>query len=129
MTEDQARARLERMVAAGTFPELDTDEITDLLDQARQPDSAGRAPTDDAWEPTFELYRAAAEGWRWKAGKVAPDYSFGIDDQTSHQSDIHKHCLAQVTMYAALADGASTLGGSFSLNTLAVDCAGDDEGS
>jgi hypothetical protein len=117
MTAEEARRRLERMVAAATYPPLDEDDIDELLVIALHVDG------------TYELNAAAAEGWRWKAGRVVPDRDIAIDDQKDSQSAIHKHCLAQIILYEARANAVAARGGSYSLNTLAPPPAESGSGS
>lgn len=85
MTTDEARATLERMVAHDTDPKLDADDIDALMAVAG---------------PGQLLNAAAAEGWRWKAGRCVPDYNFAIDNQRSDEGQVYEHCLAQAADYA-----------------------------
>lgn len=100
MTEAEARARLERMTAAGSDPVLSGDELDDLLAMCRLADAAGRAPADPDWAPTWDLNRAAAEGWRWKAGKAAARFDADTDGTRLSRSQITEHCLAMAAQYA-----------------------------
>lgn len=100
MIEADARALLERKVAHDQVPLLDEQDIDSLIALAKRPDSAGRLPSDAQWVPTWDLDAAAYEGWMWKAGRSAPDYSFTIEDETSHQNQVHQACLAKVREYA-----------------------------
>jgi hypothetical protein len=99
MTEDQARDRLRNMVAADTSPTLTVAEVEDLLDLARLQDRDGLAPTDNGWTPTFDLDRAAAEGWRWKAGKTSPDYSATLDGAQLARNQRYEHCMKMADTY------------------------------
>lgn len=170
-TEIDARARLERMVAATTAPTLDAGEISDLLALAVRPGPSGVDPdsetewasgmsldvgdyvvpparsgvrylitasdgaagateptwpvsgasvtldgvtyegtTDGAWTPAYDLYFAAAEGWRWKAGKVSDAYDVSEDQQSLDRSQMVKSMLDLAAKYDALA-GTSIYGG------------------
>lgn len=100
MTEDQALARLERMLAADVDPILSADEMSDLLDLAKREDSAGLAPSEDDWEPTFDLDYAAAEGWRWKAGRTVPRYGVTLDTESLQRQQVYAHCISQANHYA-----------------------------
>lgn len=103
MTEAQARARLERMVAVSDVPELTATEVDDLVSLARRADRWGRGTSDEGWEPTYNLATAAAEGWRWKAGRVAGNYSFGADGGNFSRSEVYQHCLQMASHYSSLA--------------------------
>lgn len=51
--------------------------------------------------PAYNLNRAAAEGWRWKAAKVANRYTMSDATQRLNRSDLIKHCLLMAKQYAA----------------------------
>ena len=105
-----ADTRLRRMTAAAESPALTDQEITDLLTLWARPDSAGRLPGDTGWVPTYDLNGAAAEGWRWKAGKVAGNFNFAADGQTVSKAELIEHCLRMERRYTGgvtvLSEGA-----------------------
>ena len=100
MTEAEAQARLGYMVASGVESTLSAPELADLLALAKVADAEDRAPSDDDWEPAFDLDRAAAEGWRWKAGKVAPRFGATVDGMDLQRQQIYANCLEQAEQYA-----------------------------
>lgn len=100
MTEAEALERLESMVAYDAEPALTEAQLDDLLLMSKREDTEGRAPTHEEWEPTFDLDAAAAEGWRWKAGKAVPRFGVSIDGDTLHRQHIYLHCLRQAEHYA-----------------------------
>lgn len=100
MDEVAARERLERMVAHDVDPVLSTEEVEDLFEQAKRIDGEGRTPSDADWEPTFDLNAAAAEGWSWKAGKVAPRYGVNLDGAVLQRQQLYAHCRSQSAHYA-----------------------------
>lgn len=51
------------------------------------------------YKQTWDLQRAAAEGWRWKAGKVANRYSFTTDSQTFNRKELIANCLEMASRY------------------------------
>ena len=59
-------------------------------------EEAGLAPWSGAWN----LRAAAAEGWRWKAGKVAARFDFSSDVSSFKRDQLHKHCLEMVKQYS-----------------------------
>ena len=99
ITPAEARARLERMVAASAVPTLDAAEVDDLMLMAARNDSVNVPPGEPLWVATYDLNAAAAEGWRWKAGRVAGEYTIGQDGSSLNRSDMHKHCLAMAAYY------------------------------
>jgi hypothetical protein len=102
---DKAAARvvLSNYVAASARPVLSADDLDALLDLYQTPDADGRLVSDDGWVPTWDLNAAAAEGWRWKAGRVAGDFNFSADNASYSKESTMAHCLAMATQYAAKA--------------------------
>lgn len=95
-----ARVRLKAMTTADSAPVLSVDELTALLSMAALADADGRAPTDVAWDPTYDLNRAAAEGWRWKVGKLAGSaFDFTADGATFDRSQMVTHCEKMIAQY------------------------------
>jgi hypothetical protein len=62
------------------------------------------------WTPTYDLYAAAAEGWRWKAGKIADAFDFSTDQQSFDRSQKVAHCMKMAEYYDKRA-GTSIYGG------------------
>lgn len=54
----------------------------------------------EPWLPTWRLQRAAAEGWRWKAAKVAGSYDFSAEGSNFSRSQMHKACLEMAASYS-----------------------------
>jgi len=101
MTRDQALARLMLLTGADTEPGLDAQELQALLSMSALVDSLGLAPSDADWTPTWDLNRGAAEGWRWKAAKLAAShFDFSADGAAFQRSQAVAHCQAQAQMYA-----------------------------
>lgn len=87
VTYDATRAEreLRRMTQATVDPGLTDPEIEDLLWLARIDDEDGYEPDDASWTPTYGhsgLRRAAAEGWRTKAGKLTPEFDAAVGSGT-----------------------------------------------
>ncbi len=64
-------------------------------------DRYGIRPDETSWEPTYALDAAAAEGWRWKAAKVAERFAFSSDAGSFQRDQIHTHCLAMARHYSS----------------------------
>jgi len=56
---------------------------------------AGSAP----WSGRWALNMAAAEGWRWKAGKCAGRFSFSSEVNSFQRRQIHEMCLQMAAQY------------------------------
>lgn len=68
---ETAKEKLKKMTAWDTEPALADTELDELLAAAALSDAAGLLPSDPAWQPTYDLDSAAAEGWLIKAGRAA----------------------------------------------------------
>lgn len=99
MTETEARARLERMVAPTLAPVLSYADVSDLMSVARRPDINGVLPSETGWVPTWDLDAAAAAGWEIKAGRVASEFAFSEDGQSFRREQVHAACLNMAKLY------------------------------
>lgn len=72
------------------------------------------------WSPTFDLNAAAAEGWRWKAGKVAHMIDFTADGATFKQDQLTAHCERMAKQFARRSAYTVEVGSSLSSVTGAV---------
>ena len=82
LTQEQALAQLRGMVAWQIDPVLNDGEMDVLLTFAAVADALSRPPVDADWVPTYSvvmLNASAAEGWRWKAGKLTADKTHSDD--------------------------------------------------
>lgn len=102
-----ALARLGDMVAAESRPVLDSAALGRLLDSAALVDGMGRGPKDKDWTPTYDLNRAAMDGWRLKAGKVAADFTFTADNASYSKGEVLANMERMVAMYAAKVNGST----------------------
>jgi hypothetical protein len=100
VTEAEARSAIASATAATAEPVLTDAELTALVRLARRADSEGVAPGELGWVETYDVNAAAAEGWRWKAGKVAGAFTFSTDGQSFQRAQIYAHCLKQAQLYA-----------------------------
>ena len=102
-----ARARLSLMVASTARPVLDDAALDVLLDGSRVRDTHGIHPSETGWTETWDLNSAAAEGWRFKAGIVAGDYSFSADDASYDRGALLASMESMVSMYLAKVSGST----------------------
>lgn len=110
MDKTTAWARLRAMTAADSAPTLAADELEALLAMSRLADSAGLAPSETDWVPTYDLNRAAAEGWRWKLGKLAGTaYDFTADGATFNRSQMVAHCKEMIAQYQRKLAGSAVV--------------------
>ena len=99
MTEGDARARLERMIAPDMEPTLSTEDVDDLMEIAKRPDADGNLPSSGDWAPTWNLDAAACAAWEVKAGRAAAGFRFSEDGQAFNREQIHTQCLAMARVY------------------------------
>lgn len=91
------------MLGDGAEPVLAPDTITQLLAQNQVRDEAGRWTTDAGYIPTYDLNRAAAQGWRMKAAKVANGYTVKIEGRELNRAELVQNFLTMAKEYAKLA--------------------------
>jgi len=99
MNKAQAWATLKAMCAADTAPVLSDAELELLLGSVLIVDSAGLGPSDSDYTPTWDLNRAAAEAWRWKAGKVSGAFDFQADGASYSRSQMLDMCNRMAAQY------------------------------
>lgn len=110
MDVSEAQELIESMTAWNSAPTLSEDQIDLLVQRARRPDSDGLTPAESGWTGTYDLNAAAAEGWRWKAAKVAGEFTFASDGQSFNRSEMAKACLEMSKMYRDRIVGSIPLG-------------------
>lgn len=93
------------MVGMGDIPTISGDEFELLVDYARVRDPYGVHPADTGWTPTWNLNRAAARGWKWKAGKLASQYAVSGGGSSMSRGDWFDHCLRMADQYKSGALG------------------------
>lgn len=103
MSDTVYQTRLKAMTSASTEPTLSNTEIDALLTQYSLEDADGLDPSDDSWTPTYNIRAAAAEGWRWKAGRCANLVSADLDGDRLSSNQIFDHCNEMIKKYAGAA--------------------------
>lgn len=101
MTEDEAIAHLTRMIAASETPVVTPDEVADLV-------ALFTVSDDDGNVIRYELARAAAEGWRTKAGRAAGCVDVMADGVKLSKHQLYAACMDLAKRYAHM-DVGSTL--------------------
>ncbi len=109
MTEAEVWDNLTLFTEAASVPVLSDADIDTLVGQAKRADSSGRAPTDVAWVPTWNVAFAVALGWQIKLGRLVSAYDFASADQRLQRSQMFKHCQEMVTFWKE--QGSSLVGG------------------
>lgn len=90
------------MLANDRDPVLDGDTIETLLASAQVRDANGRFPTEEAYEPTYDLRIAASRGWRLKAARVAADYDLNTDGHGMTRSQMIDQFIKMADAYGRL---------------------------
>ncbi|HEV7701266.1 MAG TPA: hypothetical protein VGO43_13625 [Pyrinomonadaceae bacterium] len=106
MADSVAKLTLKRMLAWASKPTLSDTEIDGLLTKFSKEDVDGLAPTAEDWTPTYDLRRAAAEGWRWKMAAASDLISSDLDGDRMSANQIFDHCERMVRKYAGTASPA-----------------------
>jgi hypothetical protein len=105
-TQDEYKLLLSNMVAASTDPVLTPTDIDLLLKLNRVLDESGLAPTDADWESTYDLNRAALEGWKWKMGRVSDLSTARTGDLTLEDANIVNNIEKMIDQYRRAVHGA-----------------------
>jgi len=108
---DPAVARVQLVSMLGgpdARPALADTEVDALLTKYARADRAGLWPSAPGYVPTWNLNAAAAEGFRWKAARVAADFNFSADNASYSKGDVMAKLLEMEAHYAALDHGALT---------------------
>jgi hypothetical protein len=99
VTEVEATAELIQLTKAEVEPVLTTAEIDRMVAKSKRQDADGRYPSDAAWEPTWDLNRGAAYGWRQKAAGVAGAYTFSSGGKTFNRAEMRSSFLEMAREY------------------------------
>lgn len=110
MDETAARDNLAAMVGMDDIPTISAVDFELLVTYAQIRDSAGVRPSDAGWVPTYDLNRAAARGWRWKAAKIASVYNVSGDGRSLSRAQWFDHCLEMVKLYSSSSLGTVVVG-------------------
>lgn len=109
MTQSEALNLLKSETAAGFDPKLSNTELEQILSRCKLADSAGRAPSDEDWELTYDFNRAAAQGWMVKAGKATSHHAVTIKGRIFSAQQVYDHCIEMAREYKRRIGGTSTL--------------------
>lgn len=88
------------MTGATATPTLSNAELDELLDMFKKVDADGLDPEDAAWTPTYNMRAAAAEGWRWKAGRASELQSTDLDGDRMSANQVFEHCERMIKRYS-----------------------------
>lgn len=80
-------------------PVLSDAELATLLATFALPDASMSRPGDTGWVPTYDVDRAAAEGWRWKAGRVSDRTDIADEAAQIKRSQLYEHCMAMAASF------------------------------
>ncbi|MEZ5421848.1 MAG: hypothetical protein R2682_01980 [Pyrinomonadaceae bacterium] len=95
--------RLKIYVAWTQEPQLSQAEISELLAMSQITDSSGVIPGGVGYVPTYDLRRAAKEGWSWKMGKCSDMVSSDMDGDRMSSNQLFDHCQTMRRRYMGTA--------------------------
>lgn len=93
-------ALLRRMVAADTHPCLSNEDLLALLDLFAVKNDAGTVTG-------YQYARAAAEGWRWKAGQASACFDIATGDQRLSRQQVFAACMDMAARYGRMDSGST----------------------
>ncbi len=95
-------SRLRRMIAEPSSSTVYTDPVlTTYIEEFPVIDSSGVLPSDDAWDPTYDLNAAAANIWEEKAAAVQTYYNFSADGGRYDQDKLYETAMDKSRYHAA----------------------------
>ena len=103
---ETAKEKLEKMTAAATEPLLSEAELDELLAGAGKADAAGLIPGSEDWVPTYDLNKAAANGWLIKAGRASALVEADPPGSGIYTSKVFENCMAMARVYKARSNAA-----------------------
>jgi hypothetical protein len=109
------RAMLTLHLRPDADPALSTDDVDALVAGAKRADVNGKAPTDEAWVPTFNGPAAVAEGWQAKAAIAARRVDISRSGESVKRSSVLDACLRMARLWAGRGGLGSAAGLSPSL--------------
>lgn len=92
--------KLKKLTAASAEPALTDAEIDGLLAASGIADAEGNPPESEDWSPTYDIDRAAAEGWTIKAARAA-NTTETEPESLKVTSRIFENCLRMARIYSA----------------------------
>ncbi len=97
---ETALDKLKKMTAWENDPALTEDELEDLFAAASLRDHEGNPPGSEEWEPTYDLNKAAAEGWQIKAARAAALVEVDPPESGLFTSKVFDNCRAMARLYS-----------------------------
>ena len=91
--------QLRRCIAEPTVATYTDLELTSRIEKSALIDEDGHLPDDDAWIPTYDIYKVASEIWMEKASSVAHEFDFSADGGSFHRSQKLQMYLKQAGYY------------------------------
>lgn len=104
-----ALEKLKKMTAWTHDPPLSEDELEDLLAAAAFPDGDGKTPETEGWSPTYDMNKAAADGWLIKAARAASLVAVDPPESGIVTSKVFDNCRAMARIYASRRAGTAKL--------------------
>lgn len=87
--------QLRRMVAEPTSATYSFDDLAAYIEAYPLLDSAGVAPGNSAWSPTYDLHAAAGDIWEEKAAAYAALFDFSADGSSFQRSQQYLQMMQQ----------------------------------
>lgn len=99
--------RVYKVTVAGTSGEIAPAFPDTLAGTVTDGEVTWTEVTAPVWMPTYDINVAAAEGWRWKAGRVTDRVSFGSQGDNYNAEQVYLHCLEMAKYYQSRIIGSA----------------------
>jgi len=91
--------RVKRLAAWDKEPTITEDDLEAVIEQYQVIDANGVLPTEDDYEPTYNINLAIAECWDIKAGRATELISTDLDGDRMSADQIYEHCVQMAKKY------------------------------
>jgi hypothetical protein len=98
---ETALDKLKRMTAWDVEPELSEGDLEAILAECAVADAAGLPPSDEDWDPTYDMNAAAAKGWLVKAARASCLTEIDPPGSGVVTSQVFENCCEMARMFAA----------------------------
>ena len=102
--------KLKNMTAWDGDPALTEGELEELLVAAAIPDGEGIMPEAEGWEPTYDMNRAASEGWLIKAARASELVEVEPPGSGIITSKVFDNCRAMARLYSSCRSATTKVG-------------------
>ncbi len=107
---------LKLLTAWETEPQLTEIEVEEILDNNAVADAEGNSPTNDNWDPSYDVNKAAAEAWLIKAARASALTEINPLESGIVTSKVFDNCILMSNVLAEKGHTSTRLRTSFEVS-------------